>query len=168
MPGVTARERVSTGRSGSDQENRGTDVEKIPDNVWWRTWRRKQAGGLDTCGQNREFKHGHRLINRIITQDDELRVAPDSVTRTELHDVIGIVFTRRLCKETQRARDGVMFVLGTLALVMQHESHPVAIWLKDCVMVRVNSSQDRRHTHADGRKSTHVQQQPEPSGKKPE
>jgi hypothetical protein len=167
VPALAARGSVATGREKSDQKHRGTDVEKVSDNIRLRTCWRKGTNAPIIVQQDGERSCTDGLFNQIFTDDGSLCVTPQTIAAGKLHDMVGIALTRRVCHEGQRPRHTVVFMTDTDDFMMKHESNPICSWLQIGAVIHIQRPKHCDHARAERRKRNDVQQQPAPSGKKP-
>ncbi len=160
---MTARGRVSTGQSDSNQKNRETDVEKISDDVR----RRADCGALGfDPGRLTKQKSGVRKVVFFISipdGNDSQRFTTQAIAAGELDDVIGVGGTGRLGEDRQRPRQAVMLVSGTVSLVMKHQACSVCADAEDGAVVGINRSQQPGSNHSERRERAQIEEQPAPA-----
>lgn len=122
--GATARHRREE-LTGSDQKKCGTETEKIANRVRWRSRRRTQGKEMNLERREIFNREDCRLLAGILTDDDELSIAPESVAARKLHNMVWIGFARGLSKQGQRPGYGPVVMFGAFSLVMQNEPSPV-------------------------------------------
>lgn len=148
MPGRAAHACVTAGRAASNQQDRGTEVEKSCNGAGrWSRWR-QEIRRLMSGERNRFNVDEFSLLADDFFRNNLLVIAPDASASGELNDVIGIGCTGWLRKESQRTGDAMVLMPATLGIVMQHELHSAGAGLQERVMVRVHCPQQRHHPHA--------------------